>query len=80
MATPKRVKRSSPALSVTAKERVRQFPDDLYEDGGILFCKFCNHSIDIVRVDKIKDHIKSQKHWRNKVKAKPFVDKSTVGM
>ena len=33
----KKAKRSSPVHKLTAKERARQFSDDMYEDGGILF-------------------------------------------
>lgn len=64
---PKKIKRSKPVPVLNAKERVRQFPHDLYEDGEILFCKFCNHSLDFVRVDTVKDHLKSKKHTTNKV-------------
>ena len=63
MATPaKRAKRSAPVPRVTADERAKQFKEDMYADGGVLFCKFCEHCIDYVRVDTIKDHLKSQKH------------------
>ena len=58
---PAKKHRASPVARITAKERVKQFPTELYEDGGILFC-FCDHSIDLVRVDTIKDHLKSKKH------------------
>ena len=43
---------------------------DLYMDGGVLFCKYCEHSIDYVRIyiyiDTIKDHLKSKKHASRK--------------
>ena len=42
------------------------FQEDLYADGGVLFCKFCEHCIDFVRVNTIKDHLKSQKHVSRK--------------
>jgi hypothetical protein len=45
---------------------VKQFPDDLYDDGGILFCKYCCHSIDMNRLDTIKDHLKSKNHVKRK--------------
>ena len=63
---PKRGRRSTPVLRVTAEERVKQFPGDLYSDDGILFCKFCDHSVDYVRIDTIKDHMKSKKHTQRK--------------
>ena len=51
---------------VTAKERAKQFKEDLYDDGSVLFCKYCQHSVDYIRVDTIKDHLKSKKHVYNK--------------
>ena len=35
-------------------------------NGEVLFCKYCQHSIDYVRVDTIKDHLKAQKHISRK--------------
>ena len=40
--------------------------DDFYTDGEVLFCNFCDHSVDYVRVDTIKDHLKSKKHRQRK--------------
>ena len=31
-----------------------------------MFCKFCDHSVDCIRVDMIKDHLKSKKHLKKK--------------
>lgn len=62
----KKSRRSAPVATITAEERVKQFPSELYADGGILFCKFCDHSVDYVRVDTIKDHLKSKKHIRRR--------------
>ena len=31
-----------------------------------MFCKFCDHSVDCIRVDTIKDHLKSKKHLKKK--------------
>ena len=53
----KKHKRSTSVKKVPAEERAKQFKEDLYVDGGILFCKYCQHSVDYVRVDTIKDHI-----------------------
>ena len=67
MATPaKRARRSAPIPRVTADEWAKQFQDDLYADGGVLFGKICEHCINFVRVDTIKDHLKSQKHASRK--------------
>ena len=60
--------RATPVAKVTAKERARQFSSDLYEDEGTLFCRFCDHSLDFVRINTIKDHLLLQKHRRNKDK------------
>ena len=62
----KKAKRSAPLTRVTAEERARQFKDDLYADGGVLFCRFCEHSIDFTPVDTVKDHLKSKKHSANR--------------
>lgn len=62
----KKSRRSAPVSRVTAEERAKQFSSELYAEGGILFCKFCDHSLDFVRVDTIKDHLKSKKHLRRK--------------
>jgi len=63
----KRFRRSAPVLKVTAQERARQFPEDLYSDADVLFCKLCSHRTDYVRLDTIKDHLKyKKKHIQNK--------------
>ena len=61
-----KAKRDPPAVRVTAAERAKRFKEDLYEDGGLLFCKFCQHSVDFIRIDTIKDHLKSKKHEANR--------------
>ena len=58
----KKAKRSTPVVTVSFQERAKQFKEDLYSDGGVLFCKFCQHSIDYMHVDTIKDHLSSKKH------------------
>lgn len=55
-------KKSVPVSCVIAEERAKQFQEDLYADGGVLFCKFCEHCIDFVCVDTII-LIKSQKAY-----------------
>ena len=61
----KKARRSQPVARVSAEERAKQFKD-LYADGGVLFCSYCGHSVDYVRVDTIKDHLKSKKHCQRK--------------
>jgi hypothetical protein len=60
------MKRNPPVARVTAKERSKQFKDNMYEDGDVLFCKFCQHSVDFVHVDTIRDHLISKKYRANK--------------
>ena len=62
---PKKAKRCTPVARVTAEEQAKQFRD-LYADSGVLFCSYCAHSIDYVRVDTIKDHLNSKKHCQRK--------------
>lgn len=64
---------------VTAKERAKQFKEDLYDDGSVLFCKYCQHSVDYIGVDTIKDHLKSKKHVSNKETAKKKAEESGAG-
>ena len=40
----KKAKRSAPLSRVTAKERKKQFKTEFNADGGVLFCRFCEHS------------------------------------
>ena len=61
----KKPKGSDPVAKVSAEARAKQF-EDLYADGDILFCRYCSHSVDFVRVDYIKDHLKSKKHLLRK--------------
>ena len=42
----KKSRRGANAPRVTSEERAKQFSEDLYTDGGVLFCKFCDHSVD----------------------------------
>lgn len=63
--------RSKPITKITAENRVKQFPSDLYADSGVLFCQFCCHSLDMYRINTIKEHLISKVHIRKKQKAKP---------
>ena len=66
MPAAKKAKRSAPLSRITAAERAKQFKTDFYADGGVLFCRFCEHSVDFTRVDTVKDHLKSKKHAAKK--------------
>uniref|UniRef100_A0A8D0AZY6 CGG triplet repeat-binding protein 1 n=1 Tax=Sander lucioperca TaxID=283035 RepID=A0A8D0AZY6_SANLU len=54
---------------LTAKYRAEQYPNDYYESGQQLFCKFCQHTIDWTRKDICNDHLKSKVHLKNKAKS-----------
>ena len=40
----KKARRCTPLARVTAEDRAKQFKTELYADGGVLFCRFCDHS------------------------------------
>ena len=43
--------------------RVKKFQNDLYHDGGIRVCKFCQHSLSS-KLSTIQNHMDSFKHKR----------------
>ena len=43
---PPQAKKAGFVARVTSEEKVKQFLDDIYADGEVLFCKFCNRSVD----------------------------------
>ena len=51
MPAAKKAKRSAPLSRVTAKEREKQLKTEFYAEGGVLFCSFCEHSVDFTHVD-----------------------------
>ena len=63
---PKKARRCTPLAWVIAEDRARQFKTELYADDGVLFCCYCDHSLDFIRVDTVKDHLKSKKHATRK--------------
>ena len=65
MATKPKVKRMPPVVTVTAEARAQQF-EDFYADNNVLFCKYCQHSLDYTRVDTLKDHLQAKKHTKRK--------------
>ena len=46
---------------ITVSSRVKEYPTIFYEDDGLLFFKFCCHSVDL-KSSTIKDHLQSQSH------------------
>ena len=42
-------KKMEVTAKVSAKERAQHFKEDLYCEDGILFCKFCGHSVDLIK-------------------------------
>ena len=46
---------------ITVSSRVKEYPTIFYEDDGLLFCKFCCHSVDM-KSSTIKDHLQSKSH------------------
>ena len=62
----KKAKRSVLLSHVTAEGRGKKFKIDLYGDGGVLFCRFSEHSIDFTCIDTMKEHLKSKKHIAKK--------------
>jgi len=50
-------------------DRASEFKDDMYPDGHVLFCKYCQHSVGHVRVHTIKLHLTSAKHVGYKSRA-----------
>lgn len=55
---------------VSARSRASQlqFRDEFYDSDGLLFCKYCSHSIDFARIDTVEDHQRSKKHIAHKEK------------
>uniref|UniRef100_A0A8C8GX22 Uncharacterized protein n=1 Tax=Oncorhynchus tshawytscha TaxID=74940 RepID=A0A8C8GX22_ONCTS len=47
------------ATRITARDRAREFPVELYEDGGVLFCKVCQHSNDYIRGQTAVAHLRT---------------------
>ncbi|MGH0117874.1 UNVERIFIED_CONTAM: hypothetical protein FKN15_003906, partial [Acipenser sinensis] len=56
-------RQKSHIANLTAKQRVKDFNGQVFEDGGKLFCKTCNVVLDHQRKSTIVNHLtKSQKH------------------
>ena len=50
---------------ITVSSRVKEYPTIFYEDDGLLFCKFCRHSVDL-KSSTIKDHLQSKSHKKKR--------------
>jgi len=59
-------KRRGPRTKVTINTRVEENPGEFRVDNGILFCNFCDHSVDWVRKSTVDDHLNSITHKNNK--------------
>ncbi|CAG8768253.1 652_t:CDS:1, partial [Gigaspora rosea] len=62
-------KKSKPS-KVKVYTRVQDNPDDFRVDDGILFCNFCDHSIDWTQKSTVDDHLNSKVHKANKTSHK----------
>ena len=47
----KKAKKAQLPTNRSAEGRAKQFSEDFYANGGVVFCRFCNHSVDFMRVD-----------------------------
>ncbi|EXX54668.1 CGG triplet repeat-binding protein 1 [Rhizophagus irregularis DAOM 181602=DAOM 197198] len=60
----------------TVNTRVKEIPGEFLVDNGILYCNFCDHSIDWMRKSTVDDHLniithknkkrlfENKKHWQ----------------
>ncbi|XP_042261208.1 uncharacterized protein LOC121892296 [Thunnus maccoyii] len=54
------------STQITARDRVNEFSNDFYADGGVLFCKVRQHSVDYMRRQTVLEHLKSLRHKNRK--------------
>jgi len=47
---------------ISVHDCAHEFKDDMYTDGHVLFCKYCQDSVDHVCVHTIKLHLTFAKH------------------
>lgn len=52
--------------ALSPKYRAEQYPNDYYVSGEMLFCKFCQHTVDWKRKNTCDDHLLSKAHMKNK--------------
>ncbi len=51
---------------VTIFTRQKEYPNEFCVDNGILFCNFCDHSVEWSRKSTIDNHRSSKAHLTNK--------------
>lgn len=54
------------STKITARDRAKELGNDFYEDGGVMFCKVCQHSVDYLRRQTALEHLKSIRHKNRK--------------
>ncbi len=64
--TAEELKKRHLSAKITALDRAKEFGNDFYEDGGIMFCKSCQHSVDYLRRQTALEHLKSTRHKNRK--------------
>ncbi len=64
--TAEELKKRHLSAKITALDRAKEFGNDFYEDGGIMFCKSCQHSVDSPRRQTALEHLKSARHKNRK--------------
>ena len=64
--TAEELRRRHLATRITARDRANEFANDFYEDGGVLYCKVCQHSVDYLRKQTVVEHLKSLRHKNRK--------------
>ncbi|KAL1250938.1 hypothetical protein QQF64_018734 [Cirrhinus molitorella] len=60
--TAEELRRRHLSTRITARDRAKEFSNHFYEDGGVLFCKVCQHSVDYLRRQTALEHLKSLRH------------------
>ena len=65
--------------TLTPQYKAEQLPNNLYVSGGLLFFKFCQHSVDWKRKNTRNDHVLSKSHVRNKESPKIKMEKKEFG-
>ena len=53
---------------IPVKDRAAKFNEDFYKYSKLLFCKFCQHSIDFSRIHTLKLHLELMKHKITRIK------------
>ena len=71
--------RSKTSVKIGPAERVNEFgKNKFYSEGGMLWCKICNKSVDHVRRQAITDHLQSIKHRDRANSVQRSLTKNTI--